>query len=195
MKEMQRHQQGEEWEKCPKLLGNESTGVLGTGRDAGDISRGLGQPGAWGCGGGEGKETHCRQLTHIPKKQSCRQGMMMTVRVRGRQRRQDAGLDWDSQWGQGSGGRGISIDKVQGASPSTGLGIQSQKNATGTVSELALLMPLQAPSPAALSPLPSRQHCQAGHPSPPLSVRAAPVTSSFTYGLTVPCHISHLPWM
>lgn len=86
MKEVQRHQQGEEWEKCPKLLGSESTGVLGTGRDAGDISRGLGQPGAWGCGRGEGKETHCRQLTPNPKKESCRQGMMMTVRVRGRQR-------------------------------------------------------------------------------------------------------------
>lgn len=86
MKEVQRHQQGEEWEKCPQLLGNESTGVLGTGRDAGDIPRELGQPGAWGCGGGEGKETHCRELAHIPNKQSCRQGVMVTVRAGGRQR-------------------------------------------------------------------------------------------------------------
>lgn len=72
MKEVQRHQQGEEWEKCPKLPGNESTGVFGTGRDAGDTSRGLGQPGVWDRGGGEGKGTHCRELAHIPKKQSCR---------------------------------------------------------------------------------------------------------------------------
>lgn len=69
MKEVQRHQQGEEWEKCPKLLGNESTGVSGTGRDAGDISRGLGEPGAWGCRGGEGKETHRRQLNPNPKRE------------------------------------------------------------------------------------------------------------------------------
>lgn len=83
MKEVQRHQQGEEREKCPKLPRNESTGVLGTGRDAGDISRGLEQPGVWGHAGGEGKETHRRELAHIPKKHSCRQGMMT---VRGRQR-------------------------------------------------------------------------------------------------------------
>lgn len=74
MKEVQRHQQGEEWEKCPQLLGNESTGVLGTGRDAGDIPRELGQPGAWGRGGGEGKETHCKELARIPNKQSCQAG-------------------------------------------------------------------------------------------------------------------------
>lgn len=86
MKEMQRQQQGEEWEKCPQLPGNESTGVLGTGMDAGDVSRGLGQPGAWGRGKGQGKEEHCRELARIPKKQSCRQGMMMSLRVGGRHR-------------------------------------------------------------------------------------------------------------
>ena len=65
---------GEERGECLQLPGNERTGVLGTGTDTEDVPSGLRQPGAWGQGGGEGKETHCRDRACIPQEKERQAG-------------------------------------------------------------------------------------------------------------------------
>lgn len=65
---------GEEQGVWLQLLGNERAGVLGTGTDAEDVPRELRQPGAWGQGGEEGKEMHCRELACIPQETELQAG-------------------------------------------------------------------------------------------------------------------------
>lgn len=77
MREVQRLQAsagGEERGERLQPPGNKRMGVLGTGTGAGDAPRALGQPGAWGQRGGEGKETHCRDLTCIPQERELQAG-------------------------------------------------------------------------------------------------------------------------